>query len=220
MDCRQQNDITLITESGYLMLVKSFTDDLAWKVQRELVNFYFRGKSPAPERKPHDNPKMLNGEPVITVAEFSEMFGISRTAVSKTIIRHLERGTDYYLLEKSELMAFRRENPSVMSIGFCHVIVISKSGINKLTKYYQCSPNTPEITEVDVPMAEKGENMPVAPPEQISVDECTVALGVLGFVRERLKHSQNDKGVEAINIAIRHISWELSKRMIANCEEI
>lgn len=32
----------LITESGYLMLVKSLQDDLAWKVQRELVNNYFR----------------------------------------------------------------------------------------------------------------------------------------------------------------------------------
>lgn len=32
----------LITESGYLMLVKSFTDDLAWDVQRDLVNKYFR----------------------------------------------------------------------------------------------------------------------------------------------------------------------------------
>ena len=35
-------DITLITESGYLMLVKSFTDDLAWTVQRQLVNTYFK----------------------------------------------------------------------------------------------------------------------------------------------------------------------------------
>ncbi len=35
---------TLITESGYLMLVKSFTDDLAWKVQRELVDTYFRAR--------------------------------------------------------------------------------------------------------------------------------------------------------------------------------
>lgn len=34
----------LITESGYLMLVKSFTDDLAWSVQRQLVNSYFRVK--------------------------------------------------------------------------------------------------------------------------------------------------------------------------------
>lgn len=33
--------ITLITQQGYLMLVKSFTDDLAWAVQRELVNNYF-----------------------------------------------------------------------------------------------------------------------------------------------------------------------------------
>lgn len=35
-------EVHLITESGYLMLVKSFTDDLAWKVQRELVDSYFR----------------------------------------------------------------------------------------------------------------------------------------------------------------------------------
>lgn len=38
-------EIILITESGYLMLVKSLQDDLAWKVQRELVNNYFRVKS-------------------------------------------------------------------------------------------------------------------------------------------------------------------------------
>lgn len=44
MDIRQQNDVTLLTEQGYLMLVKSFTDDLAWKVQRELVNTYFAVK--------------------------------------------------------------------------------------------------------------------------------------------------------------------------------
>lgn len=35
----------LLTESGYLMIVKTFTDDLSWKVQRELVNTYFRAKA-------------------------------------------------------------------------------------------------------------------------------------------------------------------------------
>ncbi len=39
----------LLTESGYLMLAKSFTDDLAWKVQRALVASYFR--KPAPARR-------------------------------------------------------------------------------------------------------------------------------------------------------------------------
>lgn len=36
------NGLVLITESGYYMLVKSFTDDLSWAVQRELTNCYFR----------------------------------------------------------------------------------------------------------------------------------------------------------------------------------
>ena len=44
------NGLTLITESGYLMLVKSFTDDLAWRVQRELVNSYFRTATAAPPK--------------------------------------------------------------------------------------------------------------------------------------------------------------------------
>lgn len=48
------NGLKLITESGYLMLVKSLQDDLAWKVQRELVNNYFRVKE--------DKTKLSNDE--------------------------------------------------------------------------------------------------------------------------------------------------------------
>ena len=44
--------LTLVTESGYLMIVKSFTDDLSWNVQRQLVTAYFKAKEggalPAP----------------------------------------------------------------------------------------------------------------------------------------------------------------------------
>ena len=38
---KQHNKIIFISQSGYLLLVKPFTDDLAWQVQRELVNCYF-----------------------------------------------------------------------------------------------------------------------------------------------------------------------------------
>ncbi|MBA6066374.1 ORF6N domain-containing protein [Pseudomonas mosselii] len=41
------NGLSLLTEQGYLMLVKSLTDDLAWTVQRQLVSNYFR-PAPAP----------------------------------------------------------------------------------------------------------------------------------------------------------------------------
>lgn len=36
--------LTLITESGYLMISKVFDDDIAWDIQRQLVNSYFRVK--------------------------------------------------------------------------------------------------------------------------------------------------------------------------------
>ena len=62
--------ITLLTESGYLMVVKAFTDDLSWQVQRQLVNTYFKAKEepvqlllseePEPKYKTSDTKIRLN----------------------------------------------------------------------------------------------------------------------------------------------------------------
>lgn len=41
---KTHQDTVFLTEFGYLMLVKSFTDKLAWQVQRQLINVYFRAK--------------------------------------------------------------------------------------------------------------------------------------------------------------------------------
>lgn len=43
------NGICLLTEQGYLMLVKPFSDDLSWAVQRQLVNGYFKTRKLATE---------------------------------------------------------------------------------------------------------------------------------------------------------------------------
>lgn len=60
----------LLTESGYLMVVKAFTDDLSWQVQRQLVNTYFKAKEepvqlllseePEPKYKTSDTKIRLN----------------------------------------------------------------------------------------------------------------------------------------------------------------
>jgi hypothetical protein len=45
-----RGDDVLLTERGYLVLVKTFHDPLAWKVQEDLVEGYFRARAaPAPE---------------------------------------------------------------------------------------------------------------------------------------------------------------------------
>lgn len=48
---KQRENVQIFTETGYLMLVKSLTDDLAWQVQRRLVNDYFSLKAALAERQ-------------------------------------------------------------------------------------------------------------------------------------------------------------------------
>ncbi len=52
------NEVVLLTETGYLMVVKSLKDDLSWTVQRQLVNGYFK----AQEQK-QQKPKQLEDLP-------------------------------------------------------------------------------------------------------------------------------------------------------------
>lgn len=69
--------LTLLTESGYLMLAKSLTDDLAWDVQRALVNNYFRGRQPVQQQLPMETPmpvrKTFRGVPVMTTGDFDRV---------------------------------------------------------------------------------------------------------------------------------------------------
>lgn len=51
--------IKLFTESGYMMLVKSFKDDMSWKVQRQLVKLYFKVKEFV-QQKNNDMEKFKN----------------------------------------------------------------------------------------------------------------------------------------------------------------
>jgi len=56
IQANKQSGLIVLTQTGYLMLVKSFTDDLAWQVQRELVNKYFA--TPQPQTPPQSTALM------------------------------------------------------------------------------------------------------------------------------------------------------------------
>ena len=97
--------ITLFTETGYLMLVKSFQDDLSWKVQRILVSSYFNcrklqneaiNRSDIPQ--PHEghypslaNTWMKDHEPLFK--QICSAYGISRKELYHKIL--LDIGDDY-----------------------------------------------------------------------------------------------------------------------------
>ena len=62
--------LTLLTESGYLMIVKSLHDDLAWTVQRLLVNCYFKVKqeAAAPVEETTTTVSLVNHETILRAA--------------------------------------------------------------------------------------------------------------------------------------------------------
>ena len=97
--------ITVLTETGYLMVVKPFTDDLSWKVQRRLVSSYFNcgklqneviNRSDVPQ--PHEghypslaNTWMKDHEPLFK--QICSAYGISRKELYHKIL--LDIGDDY-----------------------------------------------------------------------------------------------------------------------------
>lgn len=66
--------VFLFTETGYLMLVKSFRDDLSWNVQRQLVNSYFKMKSNAAETPEQGNRSLLTVDPWLAGLEQTFVF--------------------------------------------------------------------------------------------------------------------------------------------------
>ena len=138
-----------ITESGYLMLAKSLTDELAWKVQRELVNNYFRVK-PQQECKQmtFDDysyfDKRFRGQPVLSVADISAMLNVDRSTLGYSVRRYLKQGQDFYFLEKAALAEFKLENPKLYRhIGSMYVV--TQSGFDKLCKIYGIKVDKPKL---------------------------------------------------------------------------
>ena len=110
---------TLVTESGYLMIVKSFTDDLSWDVQRFLVNSYFRAKEEKPkyaQQKVFNDgyeyfDKTFRGETVYTLADVEHFSNISYSNIKYYVRAHFERNKDYIVVQRGELHEYKKENP-------------------------------------------------------------------------------------------------------------
>jgi hypothetical protein len=98
--------IILITESGYLMLVKSLTDDLAWDVQRALVNSYFKGKTNPPPKDYLEACGIRKPDPAMTDKEVAEQF-------MRAIQKALESG-EYYLLPKMKHTKSCKPQPGIL----------------------------------------------------------------------------------------------------------
>ena len=133
------NGGTVLTESGYLMLVKSFTDDLSWTVQRELVKSYFRLKEITVPTVSYPTftytPKTFHGRPVLTATDVSNIFGVNPATLYHHIKTTLSPNRDYNLLQGEELKEYIKENPQVARCR-SSLFIIYNTGLSRIITYY------------------------------------------------------------------------------------
>lgn len=144
MDSRQSNDVTLFTESGYLMIVKSFTDDLSWDVQRKLIKCYFKLKELATSATtplPYIYiEKTYHARPVLTTNDISNIFGVNPITLYNFIKAKLSPNRDYNLLQGEELKEYVKENPALPRCRKS-VFVIYNTGLSRIISYFDLESN-------------------------------------------------------------------------------
>lgn len=149
---------TFLTETGYLMLVKSFTDDLAWEVQRQLVKNYFRNDVLTKEEQlalPVEQPyqyrkRTYNGKLVFTVADMVHFTGLSKDQIQRVLKRQGLEFWDYYELKRTELIKFKMENHESGSTAN-HMTIITQEGVKKLCDTFNIDLVIPELIPMKKP---------------------------------------------------------------------
>lgn len=142
------NGLILITESGYLMLVKSFTDPLAWKVQRQLVDTYFHAKEEqlTIQEAYQYQPKSYKGRQVITFRDLEYFTGKPAKSLCRVFVEHIKKfraGIDYWLLLGEDLNGFKRAN-RITNHPMRHLYILTRSGFQKLARIFQTVPRSLE----------------------------------------------------------------------------
>lgn len=182
----------VITESGYLILVKSFTDDLSWTVQRELVNSYFREKQREATNTQLSKPtsgyqyidKTFLQRPILTIADICYFYNVNYFYLYAIICKELSHETDYILLQGNNLKQYLNENPNAPK-SRRSLYIIYKSGFNKLLKHFNF-----EVEEVPKIMFQKN-------PQNFVVQE--EVRHIMDFIRRDLK------GIEALTYLVESI---------------
>lgn len=220
----------IITESGYLMLAKSFNDDLAWQVQRELVNSYFRNKPEQYEAEQltletaeyHYYPKTWHGSLVITAADFAHFTGMSKEAVYPYFHKHPNFDIFHYRhLKNAELRAFKAENPSVPRC-IADLFIITRKGCECMLKHFGLTADIPILEQNQEELLEqkqKQEEPAIQPRKVFTAAEYIAALEILNDLRLKFKEELESKNcmfpsttkqnLEAVCRAMGHVSIPL-----------
>lgn len=214
----------MITESGYLMLAKSFTDDLAWTVQRELVNCYFRYKEQKAPKYTESEQLTLESEgytriqsalkscgynyqertydgiPVVTTSDIAYFIGITADSSRALLKEKGVYGKDYFKISGADMIKFKHQNKNCPQ--WSTLTLVTKSGFMLIAEHFGRTKNPPPcfITDNKPVVAEKPKQRAAAHEfPRPTVDELIVALNVIQYARHNSEECEKIANMSIMN---------------------
>lgn len=102
--------VTILNETGYLLLVKPFNDDLAWQIQRQLIKSYFRHFTQFPDLQEVHIPEIKE----LAAMPLTEAQNLLAIADRESFTEHGQKGSAGMILRREELKKLR---PALCLIG-------------------------------------------------------------------------------------------------------
>lgn len=96
--------------------------------------------------------KTYMGEPVLSLADFSQLSGVTKDTVYGYLMKNGRRNIDYYFLEREALAAFKNENPRFPRPSIRWYIVITKPGFDKLCRLCGVKVEKPQCFKLELAM--------------------------------------------------------------------
>lgn len=146
----------ILTETGYLMLAKTLKDDLAWEVQRQLVNTYFNYKKLVKRLKPIDKALKQHMNIAKTIIETT---GVKDGIAYAVAIDEAEKDTGYsYDAYKKLLPSATHEIGTMNASMLAKKMNMKAQEVNKLLQkfgYQEKRDNNWRLTEKGKEFAEE-----------------------------------------------------------------
>lgn len=199
--------VILLTESGYLMLAKSLTDDLAWDVQRALVNNYFRGRQPVQQQLPMDAPmpvrKTFRGVPVMTTGDFDRV-------TNDNIGSHLTHNCRVNWMEPPMaatgmiLKEFRNENRHTRVAAAGKLYLLYENDVRRLMHHFHLTADEAFLSEYfgTEPKKETVTVLPSNDDMRFAVRQADLLFSIAKEIKDPFIKEMNLKAVSALLVNV------------------
>ncbi len=172
-----------ITKKGCELIAHKMTGQKGVLFTAEYINRFHEMEEQLkiPKAEYLFQPKTYKGQPCVTLADLAHFAGITQHTIRYHIKKVLKNGSDYIVLNGSELVDFKAENIAVDLRLASSLTIVFKSGFVKLTRLIKGLPKQLECFKAQLPPKRQ-----YTPPRVSNMPDIVEAQRLVKEIRENL----------------------------------